>query len=244
MLIAILGDIHANIDALTATLDVLDRMSVDQVYCTGDVVGYGAAPGECIDLLRNRGIQSVSGNHDLCSYNAALHDTGNVREEAATVFSWTHDRLRPDQLEWLGGLPRIIQTDKFMVIHSSCQPFPNWTYVTSARRAALHFLFQRTPLCFNGHSHVPVLAMHRPGHQLTMQYFHNLILPRNVFVMIGVGAVGQPRDDDPRAAAIVYNTTANSATLLRVKYDVEAARKRILHAGLPVSLANRLTLGK
>jgi diadenosine tetraphosphatase ApaH/serine/threonine PP2A family protein phosphatase len=86
--------------------------------------------------------------------------------------------------------------------------------------------------------------MHRPGQSLTMKYFHNLILPRNVRIMIGVGAVGQPRDDDPRAAAILYNTTANSATLLRIKYDVDAAQKRILDAGLPSSLASRLALGK
>lgn len=244
MLIAILGDIHANIDALTATLDVLDRMSVDKIICAGDVVGYCAAPGECIDLLRNRGIQSVCGNHDQCTFNLDHHDNSNVREEASTVFSWTHDRLRPDQLEWLGSLPKVIQTDNFMVIHSSCQPHPNWTYVTSPSRAALHFLFQKTDLCFNAHSHVPLLAMHRPGQSLTMKYFHNLILPRNVRIMIGVGAVGQPRDDDPRAAAILYNTTANSATLLRIKYDVDAAQKRILDAGLPSSLASRLALGK
>lgn len=244
MLIGIIGDIHANIDALNATLDVFDRLAVRNIFCAGDVVGYGGAPGECVDILRERRIPTACGNHDSYTAHPEQYNSRNVRPEANKVIEWNRKVLRPDQIAWLAGLPLMLETDDFVVTHASCQPYPPWVYVTTQRSAAMHLLFQPSRLCFNGHCHVPLLATHRPGHSLTLEFFHNIILPRNTNIMIGVGAVGQPRDEDPRACAILYNNEARSATILRVKYDIRAAQKRILDNGLPPSLASRLECGQ
>lgn len=244
MLTGIIGDIHGNIDALSATLDVFDRLAVKNVFCAGDVVGYGGAPGECIDMLRERNIPCACGNHDAYTTHPDRYNSKNVRTEANKVIEWNRKVLRPDHLDWLSKLPLIVETDKFIVTHASCQPFPQWIYVTNQRNAAMHLLFQPHRLCFNAHCHVPLLAMHKPGHSITLEFFHNLILPKNTNIMIGVGAVGQPRDDDPRACSILYNDVADSATILRVKYDIRAAQKRILDNGLPPSLAKRLETGQ
>lgn len=243
MLIAIIGDIHGNVDALWATLDVLDRLVVDDIICAGDVVGYGGAPGECIDLIRGRKLRCVKGNHDAYVINPESM-SGTVREEAASVINWTRSALSVEQIEWLDTLPMFLDYEDFQVTHASNQPFPEWHYILSPRRAAVHFLFQKKPLSFTAHSHVPLLGMHQPGRRVTLELFRNLILPSRVSVMVGVGAVGQPRDHDPRASAMLYDTNKRSITILRVKYDVAAAQNRIREAGLPESLASRLEWGQ
>ena len=243
MRIAVLGDIHANVDALWAMLDVIDRQGVDAIYCAGDVVGYGAAPGECINLLIGRGIPCVQGNHDHYVARPERMST-LVRDEAAQVVHWTRKMLDDYQLKWLDSLPMSLELGDMQICHASCQPWPEWSYVVSARRAAMHFLYQRCRLCFTAHSHVPLLGFHKAGRTMTLEFFRNMVIPRNMAVMVGVGAVGQPRDDDPRACAILYNTTANTVSMLRVKYDVEAAQKRIRDAGLPDMLAQRLGRGQ
>jgi diadenosine tetraphosphatase ApaH/serine/threonine PP2A family protein phosphatase len=243
MLFAIIGDVHGNVDALWATLDVLDRLEVEDIICAGDLVGYGGAPSECIDLIRGRGIRCVKGNHDAYVVRPESMSAA-VREDAANVISWTRSALSVEQLEWLDALPVFLECMDFQVTHASNQPYPEWHYILSPRRAAMHFLFQKKPLSFTAHSHVPLLGMHQPGHHLSLELFRNLILPDNVSVMVGVGAVGQPRDQDPRACAMLYDTVKRSVSILRVKYDVPAAQKRIREAGLPESLAIRLEWGQ
>lgn len=242
VLIGVLGDIHGNIDALEAVLQEMSSRHVSQILCTGDIVGYGAAPGACIDLLRERGITCVMGNHD-CYTAFPERLRGGVREEAMEVFSWNRRVLSTDQLAWLRNLPHSLFMETMELRHDSCVPHPQWDYVLNERSLMQHFLFQSRPLCFNGHSHVPLLAVHAPGRQVRLQRLQNMILPRRVEVMVGVGAVGQPRDGDPRACAVVYNTADHLLHVLRVNYEIGRAQKRILDAGLPQSLAFRLAAG-
>ncbi|MBR0457899.1 MAG: metallophosphoesterase family protein [Victivallales bacterium] len=244
MLIAIMGDIHANVDALSAMLDAFDRLAVNKTFCTGDVVGYGAAPSECVDLLRERHIPTTLGNHDSYTVFPNDYNPSHVRPEANQVIEWTRKQLRTDQMEWLASLPMAIETEEFMLTHASCQPFPPWIYVTDERKAAMHLLFQPKRICFNGHCHVPLIATHIPGRHLELTYLHNTILPKQGNVMVGIGSVGQPRDEDPRACAILFNTVTLAVTLLRVRYDVKSAQQRILDNGLPRCLARRIEQGK
>lgn len=238
-----MGDIHGNIDALEAMCARMESLSVDQIFCTGDVVGYGAAPGECVDFLRKRDILTVCGNHDAYTVFPELSHDG-IREEALKVFDWNRQVLSEEQMEWLRDLPKTLDGETFEIRHDSCVPFPEWDYVIGERSAALHFLYQRHPLCFNGHSHVAVLGIHRPGSCLIFQRLRNTRLPRGMSVMVGVGAVGQPRDGDPRACGVVYDTETRNVTQLRVNYDIGRAQKRILDAGLPEMLAYRLAAGR
>ncbi len=243
MLIGILGDIHANIDALNATLDYFDRLSVKQIYCCGDVVGYGGAPGACIDTLRERNIPCACGNHDSYVAFPTQYNPRYVRAEANKVITWTRSILKPDQLAWLESLPMYVETKDFLVTHASCQPFPPWIYVTGNKTAMMHLLFQQKRICFNGHSHIPLLATHRPGRKINIGFLHNTRVPKQGRTMVGVGAVGQPRDEDPRACAVLFNTENGKLNLLRVKYNITAAQQRILDNSLPSFLAERLSKG-
>ena len=244
MLIGIIGDIHANIDALNATLDALDRLSVSKIYCTGDVVGYGGAPAECISAIRGRGIDCVCGNHDSYVAHPGIYDNRNVRHEAAQVIEWTRGVLSENDIQWLASLPLLIENDDFMITHASCQPYPQWKYVINARTASIHLLFQQKQLCFNSHSHVPILAAHKPGHRVFFDFFHDTTIPNDRYTVVGVGAVGQPRDDDPRACAMLFDTNERRVTMLRVQYDIKSAQQRIFDNNLPSSLATRIALGK
>lgn len=244
MLIGILGDIHANIEALQAALEVLERLAVKKIYCAGDVVGYGGAPSECIDLIRERKIPCVCGNHDYYTVNPYSYNPDHIRTEADDVIKWNRTVLREDQIAWLDSLPFVIENEFFMLTHSSCQPYPIWQYVTTQRTAALHLLFQPTRLCFNAHSHVPLIATHKPGSSLKLEFLNKTTLPKNGNVMVGVGAVGQPRDEDPRACIILYNTNTDTVSMVRTRYDIAAAQKRIIDNGLPPFLASRLSKGQ
>jgi diadenosine tetraphosphatase ApaH/serine/threonine PP2A family protein phosphatase len=241
-----MGDIHGNIDALRAVYAEFERMAVDDVLCAGDVVGYGAAPGECIDFLQQHKILSVCGNHDFFTVHANINREG-IRTEAIEVFDWNRKVLTNSQMEWLDNLPMVLESTRlhYQVRHASCQPFPSWGYVISEHSAALHFLFQNSRICFNGHSHVPILATHTPGEHVNLQRFGGLVnLPPDHDILIGVGSVGQPRDGDNRACGVVYDTNAHSAYLFRVAYDIPAAQKRIYDAHLPEFLAERLSVGR
>ena len=244
MLIGLIGDVHANLDALNATLDYFDRLSVKQVYCCGDVVGYGGAPGECIDTLVERNIPCVCGNHDSYIVHPDQYNPQNVRAEANAAINWTRKVLTKAQIDWLASLPKQLETPDFLVIHASCQPYPPWVYVTERKSATMHLLFQHKRLCFNGHCHIPLIATHRPGRRVSLEYFHNMRLPKQGVTMVGVGAVGQPRDEDPRACSILYDNETDYVTMLRVKYDIAAAQKRIVDHGLPAFLAARLSNGQ
>jgi diadenosine tetraphosphatase ApaH/serine/threonine PP2A family protein phosphatase len=246
VLLGVIGDIHGNIDALRAVVAELQRLAVDDVLCAGDVVGYGGAPGECIDFLRENKIASVCGNHDFFTLHADLDNEG-IREEAVKVFEWNRKVLTNNQMEWLDSLPMVLESPRlhYQVRHASCQPFPNWGYVISEHSAALHFMFQSSRVCFNGHSHVPIIAFHTQGEHVNFQRLSGLVnLPPDHSVLVGVGSVGQPRDGDNRACGVVYDTNAHSVYLFRVPYDIDAAQRRIYAAHLPNFLAERLSVGR
>ena len=201
---AIVADIHANIDAFRAVLDALSRTDVDQIICAGDVVGYGACPQECIDILRERKIPTVMGNHD--EYTTQVGADWMIRPQAREVIHWNQEHLSEDSIEWLAALPRRLDGDGFCVVHSACTRVPDWAYVLSERAAVQHFLFQPSPLCFNGHSHVPIHVSHSEGKKPLLRLLNTMVLPRQHRTLIGVGSVGQPRDGDPRATCVLYDS--------------------------------------
>jgi len=240
---AIFGDIHGNIEALTAVLQTLSNLGVEKMYCTGDIVGYGASPRECLELVRDLGICSVRGNHDDYTTQTGGREW-RIRPEAREVILWNRSQLGPEHLDWLRQLPHVHQEKHFSVVHASHVYVPQWPYILNERAAIHNFLFQPRSLCFCGHSHVPVYVSHRPGRRPQLDLLHNTLLPRRQSVAIGVGAVGQPRDNDPRACVVLFDDEVHSVRVVRVAYDVEGAQQRIRSAGLPDELAERLALGQ
>ncbi|MBN2451906.1 MAG: metallophosphoesterase family protein [Lentisphaeria bacterium] len=243
MSIAFLGDIHGNIDALRAVLGALSELGVRRIYCTGDVVGYGASPGECVDAVRGAGIPCVKGNHDDYVSRGGVTDW-QIRPEARKAILWTQRQLSAEQVRWLHGLPHKIEAGGFSVVHASHAYLPHWPYVLNERAAIHNFLFQRCAFAFSGHSHVPLYVAHRHGHRPKLDLLRNVLLPSRQKVLIGVGAVGQPRDSDPRACMVLYDPEVKSIRVHRVVYDVAAAQARIRDAGLPSELADRLAVGQ
>ena len=241
MLTGLIGDIHGNIDALEAALDALRQHRVDRIVCTGDIVGYGACPGECIDLIRQLDVPSVLGNHD--QYTTDIGGNWAIRPAAKQAIRWTQAHLRREYVEWLGQLPMSLDCGGFTVCHASHVWFPSWPYLVERREIVQHLLFQPKPLCFNGHCHAPLRISHRVGSLPVAANLGNMLLPRNQRVTIGVGSVGQPRDGDWRACVVVYDEERQFVRLLRVPYPVEKARRRILDAKLPAELGDRLLVG-
>ncbi len=240
-IIAILGDIHANIDALNVVLDDCRKEGVTDFLCTGDVVGYNAAPSECMKVIRELGCPVVKGNHD--HYVSSDQNLDDFHPNAAAVVRWTREQLDAEEIDWLYNLPFVVTQMGITLVHSTMDNPETFGYVFDHFQAEANFICQKTPLCFHGHTHVPMIYEKQVAgvYRIDPQDF-KLPIGRKYF--INVGSVGQPRDRDPRATYVVYDFLARTVKFRRLEYDVEAAQERIRLAGLPSRLAERLAVGE
>jgi diadenosine tetraphosphatase ApaH/serine/threonine PP2A family protein phosphatase len=243
MRIAVLSDIHANRQAFEAVLDEVASADVDEVWCLGDVVGYGADPDACCQLARANCDLCLVGNHDLAVRGDISID--EFSRGAAVAAEWTREVIDPGHLEWLRGLePQLL--DREVGLYHASPRDPVWEYVLSTLLADLCLDVQRHRICLIGHSHV-ALAFCRPeGETATGE-----VRPADTQLDLGEsewlvnpGSVGQPRDGDPRAAWLVLDTGGLTATYRRTAYDVPRAAAAIRAARLPDSLAERLEYGQ
>jgi diadenosine tetraphosphatase ApaH/serine/threonine PP2A family protein phosphatase len=235
---AILSDIHGNLEALDAVLgDAAQR--VDTILCLGDIVGYGADPAACVERVADRAHAVVAGNHEHGV--TGLLDLGWFNPRARVAAEWTRRRLDGDHRAWLR--PLTFHVDDATLVHASPVHPAEWDYLVSAEDGYEAFAAFATRLCFVGHSHLPgfwSIGSSGPGHEPRGE---EIGLERGRRYLVNVGSVGQPRDGDPRAAYAVWDVDAHRVTIRRVPYDLAAARRKILAAGLPRSLAERLSIG-
>lgn len=237
---AILGDVHANIQALDAVLNDAAGQGVTHYACVGDIVGYNANPIECLEKIRNICPVSVRGNHDhYCSHDENLD---NFHPLAADVVGWTRKLLTDDQVAYLRGLRMIARVETFTMVHSTLDSPDSWGYVFDKLEADANFSYQTSTVCFFGHTHVP-LAFEK-AETIRFGLYTKIRIGVGKKYFINVGSVGQPRDGDPRAAYVLYDMVNNLVELRRVNYDIKSAQKRIIEAGLPARLATRLAIGR
>lgn len=237
---AILGDIHANIEALAAVIEDARSQSVTDFVCVGDVVGYNASPRECVELVRELDCLTVRGNHDhYCSYPEPLDD---FHPMAASVIEWTRRQLPEDQLDWLQNLKMQVVVKGFMMVHSTLDMPERWGYVFDSLEAEAHLSYQNMSLCFHGHTHVSVVFEWHGQVTRTEPVNTKITLGRKY--LINTGSVGQPRDGDPRASYCIFNPKIREVEFRRVPYDIQSAQERIKLAKLPDRLAQRLALGR
>ena len=239
MRIAVLSDIHSNLEALTAVL--AHAGSVDAVWQLGDVVGYGPEPDAVVATLAAVGAVGVRGNHDAAALGGPEIDWFNPDARAAA--EWTRDRLADDTRTWLSALPETLAVGDVTLVHGSPRD-PLREYITNAAIARANLGAVTTPHVLHGHTHVPVaftadgdrmgVVAPSAGSSLAFDGRRALINP---------GSVGQPRDGDPRASYLVLDPEAPSVTWHRVPYDVRAVQTAIRAAGLPSRLADRLAVG-
>ena len=237
---AILSDIHGNLEALDAVLaDAASR--ADAILCLGDIVGYGADPVACIERVAERAELVIAGNHEHGVAGLLALDWFNDWARAAA--EWTRGRLDLDHLSWLAGRPLVGHTDDATLVHASPDRPAEWEYLVSADDGYGVFAAFATRVCFVGHSHRPgawSLGSSGRAHEPDATAIE---LERGRRYLINVGSVGQPRDRDPRAAYALWDVDGRRVTIRRVAYDVATARRKILAAGLPRFLAERLAIG-
>lgn len=239
---AVLGDIHANLHALEAVLEDARSLGCNEFHLLGDVVGYGAFPAECVAIASELHGSCVLGNHDQAA--ASEKSLEGFSEAAAVSLQWTRERLSPGQKAWLGALRPQRQIRRTTFVHATLDSPLGWGYVREVADAEMSMALQRTPLCFIGHTHVPQAFAKGVGRVLLFDDSEQGIrLPRTAKYLVNAGAVGQPRDGDPRAAYMIHDEEEEGLWLRRVNYDVEAAASSILAAGLPEKLAARLRNG-
>lgn len=239
MRFAIFGDIHANLEALQAVLaDAADHGCTHHV-CIGDVVGYNANPHECVQIIRELGCPVVKGNHDEQAH--LNNDLDNFNPLAEEAIKWTREHLTDDDKAWLKNLRLIRQVRDFSIVHATLDTPHQWGYVFNQLDAAASFNYQYTNLCFYGHTHAP-RAYVRDGTVRAVPLDILSIEPGKKY-FINVGSVGQPRDGDWHASYCIYHADKNYVELRRIEYDIYTAQDKVVDAGLPQRLADRLALG-
>jgi diadenosine tetraphosphatase ApaH/serine/threonine PP2A family protein phosphatase len=242
---ALLADIHANREAMSACLAHAEQQQVDRYLLLGDYVGYGADPGWVVDRVKTlcgRGAVALLGNHDA----AALGGAHGMNPIAAEAIEWTRTRLDAAQCEFLGSLPLIASEGDYLFVHANAHNPAGWHYILGRRDAANDLQAGDQHAIFCGHVHVPALYhMSQTGKisEFTPVAGVEIPLLRRRQWLAVIGAVGQPRDHDPAACYAILDSDREVLTYIRVPYDVESAARKILAAGLPAALALRLEHG-
>jgi predicted phosphodiesterase len=242
----ILSDIHANHEALRAVLAHVKRKRWDKAIVLGDVVGYGANPNQAVDLVRGlKPLVAIRGNHDkVCS---GIEDGEMFNRVALQAAIWTRQKLTPSNLRWLQSLPEgpVVVDGAFAVAHGT--PIDEDAYIFGEIEALNVFRQTAFPLCFFGHSHFPVVFGLSPDAiqtVLTTPRAFRFRLQPGVRYLVNPGSIGQPRDGIPLASFAVFDSVTQSVSIYRLPYRIERAQQKILDAGLPRPLADRLALGR
>jgi len=243
----VLSDIHANLEAYETVMAEAAPLGYERVLVLGDLVGYGADPNAICERIRALQPHAlIRGNHD--KVGSGIESPEGFNAVARSAIRWTHDRLSPENRDWLAGLPAgpMVVDDLIEICHGT--PFDEDAYVFDDLDALRAMHSARRPICLFGHTHVQV------GHFLSKEQFGlatadeerplTMAIEDNNRYLVNPGSVGQPRDGDPRAAFALVDTSAREVTLYRVPYDVGHAQARILDEGLPEVLAHRLALGR
>jgi diadenosine tetraphosphatase ApaH/serine/threonine PP2A family protein phosphatase len=233
MLVAVLADIHANLEALDAVTAAAEAAGAEEFVCLGDVVGYGPDPVACLDAVRARCPAVVLGNHDEAV--AAGGGRGYLPADGRQVALVHHAALDEERRAWLAGLPLRIDRPYATFVHASPADPGGWHRLDSYPVLRAQFDAFVGPICFVGHSHIPGVVGDRIGALR--------VRPGGRF-LVNAGSVGQPRDGDPRAAFVLHDTEAFSAEVVRVRYDVARTAAKIVAAGLPAALGERLHYGR
>jgi diadenosine tetraphosphatase ApaH/serine/threonine PP2A family protein phosphatase len=246
VLLAIFSDIHANRQAFAACLEAARSRGAERLILLGDFVGYGGDPEWAVDTvmeLVEQGAIALRGNHD----NAIENPSESMNPAAQAAIDWTRGRLDAKQRRFLAALPLAREEEDRLYVHSEASNPARWRYVQSAGDAARSMIATPAQITFCGHIHLPTLYSMSATAKMT-----SFVPTAGIAVQLlkgrqwlaVAGSVGQPRDHNPAACFLTFNTQSRELTYCRVGYDVEAAAKRIRDAGLPVWLADRLSQGR
>jgi predicted phosphodiesterase len=243
MRVAIVSDIHSNMVALETVLAAIG--SYDELWNLGDTIGYGPLPNECMASMRQLAKVMIAGNHDLACIGKV--DLSDFNLDARLANEWNGQQLDPSHRSALEAMqPQCEIDERFFVAHGSPRE-PIWEYLLSTAQARANFEVFKNQICFIGHSHVPLIFRKQPSGRCDDPYLPTADeiyeLKSDMRYLINPGSVGQPRDQDPRAAYAVLDTDANTIYFNRVEYDIAATQRQMREARLPTALIRRLEYG-
>ncbi len=240
---AILSDIHSNLEALTAVLLRIRQLRTDRMLCLGDVVGYNANPNEVMDILKSEGAVCIKGNHDVVASGEREPDDFSPLAKEAIL--WTRERLSYDGVEFLKHLPSEMEIEDFFIFHGSIHDTDRYIFDIQDVRdnfSMLDGLPGAPRIGFFGHTHVKTAYSLYRG-VIAIEASNHILIWDDKKYLINPGSVGQPRDRDPRASFCIYDTKERTVAFYRVEYDIRACGDKIVKAGLPLRLAERLEEG-
>jgi predicted phosphodiesterase len=242
MTYAVISDIHGNLEALLSVVEYIEscKEKIGKIICLGDIVGYGADPGECIRITREISDVILAGNHDFAV--CELTDIEDFNMYAKEAVLWSRDALSEDEIIFLKGLPLKHEEKTTVFVHSSLHRPESWKYLLSPYDTHIDFRLLEKDVLFVGHTHVPIIFEDNGKNVNTLNSSELSLNSRNKYI-VNPGSIGQPRDGDPRASFAVYDSDRTYLEIVRINYDIKKAQKKILDAGLPEILATRLGYG-
>ncbi len=237
----IFSDVHSNAEAFEAVIGALGKEDIDVYICGGDIVGYGADPSRCIEMVKGLTGKCVCGNHEWGS--VGLLDVSFFNPFAWEAVLWTRKKLDILEKEYLKNLGVVYEDKNITVAHGSLNKPEQFHYILNTCETSATLNLMETQICFIGHSHRPAVFM-KTEQGVMFSAAAEVNIREGVLYIINVGSVGQPRDGDPRACYAVFDTDKKYVGIKRISYDIKKAQKKILGAGLPPILADRLSEGR
>lgn len=239
---AILSDVHGNLEAFEAVLEDFHANRGDEIWSLGDAVGYGPDPERCVEILREEAIVNLMGNHDAAV--AELSPVRTFNANARRAVEWTRSVASPATMQFLKGLPYSDSRGGAFLVHASPRDPGAWDYIMSVTEAEESFAHFGEQTCFVGHTHVPFFAALKGEKGSSLIHRKTVELRDDTRYLINVGSVGQPRDLDPRASYVMFDTEAGRAEIRRVTYPLERTQAKMRKRDLPSFLVDRLAEGR
>ena len=242
MRLALISDIHGNLEALQAVLKDIETRQIDKVHCLGDVIGYGCDPVACLELVDKHCDIKLMGNHEYAAIGVLPSEAMNLH--ARQSIGWTLGQLSDREISMIADFDMTAEEDGHCLVHASPFEPDEWHYVLD-RQAALRAFGQFDhQVAFNGHTHLPMIFCLTPTGTIRSIVGHDFDPDEESRYLVNVRSVGQPRDMDPRASYAIYDSREAAVTYYRVEYDIKAAQVKMTEAAMPALLIERLEIGK
>jgi predicted phosphodiesterase len=239
---ALISDIHSNLEALRAVLDDISSQHVDQIHSLGDVIGYGCDPNACLHLVEEHCRVRLMGNHEYAAIGVLPSEAMNLNARQSIL--WTQTQLTDREISLIAGFKMTAAEGDVLLVHASPVEPDEWHYILSPNDAAEAFKQSNHRLIFYGHTHLPVIYCHPPVGKIRTIGAHDFDPDEESRYLVNVGSVGQPRDNDPRACYVIYDSSDMSVSFRRIEYDIQATQAKMCRADLPQMLIDRLQVGR